>query len=282
LLDYYYVGKYEGVLYDNDISGYLTGDGTVQHAVGDDKIGSVAGYKPVTEMTRSDFETMCQRVGTGFHGEDEASYILRLFLFWLTYADGNSQAMVSEGNTKFSSWSYANCIDDNGKSNALGMTDGGQATAGGDKSDYCVMFGIENPWGNVWTWLNGINIYNVEADSKSYAMVEPTNNPDNYVDNAACLDTYENVAELPLTDNYIKMVGYMGLPAEVGGGAGATSYFSDYYYTYYDDLAPGYSLIITANISRAGSQKNIFFSLAVDKLNFSQSASRHAIFGIIN
>lgn len=240
LLDFYYYGKYEGVLWDATTSGYITGDGTAQHNATEDKIGSVAGYKPVTSMTRSDFETMCKRVGSGWHSEDGAAYWLRLFLFWVTYAGGNSQSMISEGNTKFSSWDYANCIDDNGKSNSLGMTDGGQATVGGDKSDFCVMFGVENPWGNVWKWLSNLNIYNVEADSKSYAMMEPTNNPDFYVDNADCLDSYEKVAELPLTDNYIKMVGYFGLPVEVGGGASSTSYLSDYYYTYYNNLLAGY------------------------------------------
>jgi hypothetical protein len=238
--DKYYYGKYEGVLWDATTSGYITGDGTAQHNATEDKIGSVAGYKPVTSMTRSDFETMCKRVGSGWHSEDGAAYFMQLILFLVTYAGGNSQSLISAGNTNFLTWSYANCIDDNGKSNALGMTDGGQATAGGDKSDFCVMFGIENPWGNVWTWLNNLNIYNVEADSKSYAMMDPTHNPDNYVDDADCLDTYEKVAELPLTDDYIKMVGYFGLPVEVGGGAGSTSNFCDYFWTYYNDLSAGY------------------------------------------
>jgi hypothetical protein len=88
--------------------------------------------------------------------------------------------------------------------------------------------GIEDPWGNVWEWVDNLNINN----NQGYADIMRRR--------SAFSDSYLNAnytalsAALPATNNYFvkplicRTTGLSCLPATVGGAS--TQYFCDYYY----------------------------------------------------
>lgn len=236
--DYAYVGKYPGVLWDASAGGglgaYVDGTGAAQADSVNDKLSSVSGKKPFSSETRDEFRDMATNRGTKFFQFDAATRASLLLLLVTEYATGDFQAAISAGNTKFALWDFATCIAATGKSNSDGMTANGQSTTDGDPSDYVTWRGIEDLWGNLWQWLDGLNVYNVEADGKSYAYF--CDNPEKFADGT--IVGYEKVEELPILDGYQKMVGNQILPTEVGGAS--NTHFADYFYTYYNNLIAGY------------------------------------------
>ncbi len=238
VLDFAYIGKYPGVLWDASAGGgagaYVDGTGSAQADAANDKLSSVSGYKPFSSETRAEFRQMARNRGDKFFQLDAATRSSLLLLLVTEYATGDFQAAISAGNTQFSAWDFATCIAATGKSNADGMVANGQSTPGGDSSDYVTWRGIEDFWGNLWQWLDGLNVYNIEADGKSYAYF--CDNPENFADNT--IVGYDKVEELPILDGYQKMVGNQILPTEVGGAS--NTHFADYFYTYYNDLIAGY------------------------------------------
>lgn len=90
----------------------------------------------------------------------------------------------------------------------------------------CHYRGIENPWGNVWQFVDGLNI------NEHQAWVCP--DASQYASNLFA-SPYEQLSYVNHNANgYVVSVGYdsdrpcANLPTAVGGGA--TTYFSDYYY----------------------------------------------------
>lgn len=94
--------------------------------------------------------------------------------------------------------------------------------------------GIENPFGHIWQWTDGINIRisPTEANggdelSKVYVCSDPSKFKDNGYDG------YSHVGNEARTDGYVKQIifGEYGeiMPQVVGGGS--TTYHCDYHYT---------------------------------------------------
>lgn len=94
--------------------------------------------------------------------------------------------------------------------------------------------GIENPFGHIWQWTDGINvrISPTEANggdelSKVYVCSDPSKFKDNGYDG------YSHVGNEARTDGYVKQIifGEYGeiMPQVVGGGS--TTYHCDYHYT---------------------------------------------------
>ena len=90
----------------------------------------------------------------------------------------------------------------------------------------CHYRGIENPWGNVWQFIDGINI------NERQAWVCP--DADDYASNLFA-SPYEQLSYVNHNvDGYVTAMGwdasrpYAALPTAVGGGA--TTYYGDYYY----------------------------------------------------
>jgi len=94
-------------------------------------------------------------------------------------------------------------------------------------------YGIENPFGNVWKFWDGININNPTGDPINvYVCHTPGDFADdttiNYRDTGLSLDFEDD-------DDYIKDMHLEGqlaafYPIEIGNGAGSGSYITDYHY----------------------------------------------------
>jgi len=229
--DHIYVGAFQANLWDADVSAFIDGDGTDQYGAGD-KLGSVAGLRPVTSITKTNARTAAALRGAGWQLWDIAVIDLLQTLYLIEYADMDSQTVLGKGNTSFSSFVYATCIPKNGLSLGDGNDSGGAESVSGSLSDYVSYRGIEHFYGNVWQWLDGIIVNNNGSVSQAYIC----NNPANYTD--AATTNYDLVTEgtLQETDDYIKEF----IPCELGflpaeGGGASDEYACDQYYTYFDD-----------------------------------------------
>ena len=94
--------------------------------------------------------------------------------------------------------------------------------------------GIENPFGHIWQWTDGINVLispTVENGGDGLSKVFVCSNPALFNDNG--YDGYSHVGNEARNDGYVKEIigGEYGeiMPAAVGGGS--TTYFCDYHYT---------------------------------------------------
>ena len=119
------------------------------------------------------------------------------------------------------------CARKEGGCDSLGMKSGCLA----NDSQHAVIYrGIENIFGNVFNWIDGLNIQNYQA----YIC----RNPKEYISDKFEVPYiklgYVNCNE---KDMYIKKLGFdeknpdIALPIEIGGGAGSSSGMCDFYYS---------------------------------------------------
>ena len=91
--------------------------------------------------------------------------------------------------------------------------------------------GIENPFGHIWQWTDGINIQIQSAAAGGLSKVFVTDDPEKF--NDSNYTGYSHVGNEARTEAYVKSVifgeGGEIIPDVVGGGS--TTYFCDYHYT---------------------------------------------------
>lgn len=91
--------------------------------------------------------------------------------------------------------------------------------------------GIENPFGHIWQWTDGINIQIQSAAAGGLSKVFVTDDPEKF--NDSNYTGYSHVGNEARTEGYVKSVifgeGGEIIPDVVGGGS--TTYFCDYHYT---------------------------------------------------
>ena len=227
-LDFVYVGAYEAILYDYSTSSYIDYAAGATITPAEDIMSSVTGKKPVTNHTRANFRLMANRRGTGWTGMlyDILSAVQLLYL--VEYASFYSQSVIGAGISNVTDWAAYNNyypIAPSGNSNSIGNISGnnaGSASCATEASKYMTYRGIENWYGHIWKWLDGINTNN----NRSYIC--------NVVANLAD-DTTTNYTDIGI-DN-INSDGWQAtllniargfLPASIGAD-GATK-ITDYYY----------------------------------------------------
>lgn len=91
--------------------------------------------------------------------------------------------------------------------------------------------GIENPFGHIWQWTDGINIQIQSAAAGGLSKVFVTDDPEKF--NDSNYTGYSHVGNEARTEAYVKSVifGEGGeIISDVVGG-GSTTYFCDYHYT---------------------------------------------------
>jgi len=103
----------------------------------------------------------------------------------------------------------------------------GSIASNSDAKHPCIYRGIENPWGSVFQWVDGLNINNYQGWI--------CKNPASYASNLFAAP-YEQLGYVnPNADGYIKSVGWdAGYPfaniPDVSAGGASNTYYSDYYY----------------------------------------------------
>lgn len=196
-----YVARYEGV------KGNSSGTSTLR---------SNSGLTPSTSDTRDRFRVVSKSTAHGFQLYDFAAWCAVGLLYRVEYADWGSQEKISRGIVN------DNAAHKTGETDAMVYHTG--RAAGGLINTAAVQYrGIENPWGNVFEWIDGINVNN----RVPYICTEPNS----YAD-----DTTSNYTSSGITlpnSGWIKGLGFSSafpwalLPDTTGGGS-ATTYIPDY------------------------------------------------------
>ncbi len=224
--DKLYVGAFQGLAMTDAVAAVV---GSV--------IKDTSGYttnptpNPFTDRTRPQFRTQCASAGTGFAQMSHAAHEIIQILFLTEYKTWNSQTALP-GYTGGGTWDYAKASPA-GVSVALGNVSGsvGDGTAKGDGNSYR---GIENVFGNVWVFNDGINVSFASGSHTVYVSADP----DDFADDTAT--GYSNAGNISIgagaSHDYIKNV-YANLsrlmpfwPTVIGGGADSGSYITDYLY----------------------------------------------------
>lgn len=212
-LDYILVGKYEG-----------SGSSAL--------VESKSGKTVLVNITADNFRKGCKANGDGYQQYDFLIDLIIKELWLVEMKTTNSQSIM---------YGYAN---GNSAAVATGRTDAVKTPSGSEVSNTdgkhaCKYRGIENLWGNTYTWCDGIsfggdNSYKekifVCTDPKSYAAGKITS-PYVYHGNRTSGGYIKKVA--PLNRN--PLIQYA---AETSGGS-ETTYFADYAYAYGSVLAVG-------------------------------------------
>ncbi|MFA6662238.1 MAG: carboxypeptidase-like regulatory domain-containing protein, partial [Bacilli bacterium] len=172
------------------------------------KLTSVSGIAPAVSRTRDQFRTFAGNRGAKWSQLDILTWSAIQMLYLVEYADTDSQTKIGAGRVNTSSARAS------GGCNTLNGTSGGV----GDAVSYR---GIENLWGNVWDFIDGINIqgdrhvYIAESGFADNKFVEPYQftgfilpSSDNYITDW----TYPAAADYAAYD-------WLMLPSAVGGSA---------------------------------------------------------------
>lgn len=270
-IDYAFLSAYEGCVYDTSASTYDKTDSiTHDYTVGTgDKLSSIADTKPASgynrSLTRANARILASNRGAGWHQYGIMSASANQMLMWVEYG-GDMQTLIGRGVVDLSSGSY-NGSSITGSTSSLGNTTGRASTTynstsgTGSRTAYTTdgktsitYRGMENPYGNIYDFVDGINMYgNQPYICTNYNWAESTSSGD-YV---SCGFT------LP-SSNYITAFGYNAtydwllLPAE--SSSSGNSLIGDYTYTstsssYYIAYLGGY----WSSASHAGA---FFWSLA--------------------
>lgn len=115
--------------------GYILGNG----------LHSVSGVSPTVETSLTDFRTYASNRGTGYSLESFFPRTLMQCLYVVMYKNLNSQVALGQGLTDASA--KVNTGGTNSQSFCYGTTSG---------SNQVKFLGIEDFWGNVYGWLDGI------------------------------------------------------------------------------------------------------------------------------
>lgn len=156
--DKIYLAAFEGSLWDYSASAYILDDAQVAD-FNADMFSSIAGAKPASgltqNLTRANTRLLAQKRGAGWEQAYAATAAVSQLLMLIEYATFDMQTAIGYG--------VANKTDDG----ATSMTEITGATVGlgnvsgsvtNDNGYNIVSYrGEENFWGNIWTWVDGMN-----------------------------------------------------------------------------------------------------------------------------
>lgn len=183
------------------------------------RVYSRSGQAPLTNVNITNFRNYARNLGAGFSQLDWHYFIIQM-LYLVEYADYNSQNKLGPGYTNSAHTGPIN----SGGCNFLGMKSG---SVDGTDNTSMIYRGIEDIYGNIWQFVDGININNYKTyicyDSDKYA-----------VDTFAGSYKPVSFTNSSVTNSYVKKLGFdpnhplISMATEVGGSSG--TYITDNYW----------------------------------------------------
>ena len=182
--DYYYISAFEGVLDDNGV--ITTGTGSSGADTTDDALRSLPNYKPWTVEYRSVYRTISRNTGGTAHQLSWDGYQMLIALMVTEWGSWDSQTELPGYTDGDAGWDYA-YVRETGRTLHLGDTSGSvQVDFTGEDSDLNSTIialeeaiansyrGIENPYGHIWKFLDGINVDNTDGNCTVYTTADYT------------------------------------------------------------------------------------------------------------
>lgn len=228
----------EGSMYDVSAKAYVNDnvDESITYEDGD-LLCSVAGKKPISGLrkgigTKTNLELMAQNRGSGWHLETIHATSANQLLMMIELSVMNTQTGIGQGVVNIPNNASYNCSSLTGSTAELGNGTG-QATEtineiGGTQTTYNVngkvsisYRGVENPWGNLWKNIQGVNVWGDGSmgGGQPYIAKGFTFNESKHSDN------YEPAGfTLANAKGYVNAMGYgsenydwLLMPSDIGG-----------------------------------------------------------------
>ena len=160
--NFVYLSAYEGSTFDTSASAYKLNDAQDVDWT-NDVLASIAGAKPTSGLTqsgatRNGFRTIAAKRGSGWSQQTIQSVAATQILFLVEYASFNIQEKLGAGVTTKVDDGATSMTEITGATTTLGNKSGQVINTNG----YSVVAyrGEENPFGNLWKWVDGINTNN--------------------------------------------------------------------------------------------------------------------------
>lgn len=200
----FYMGAYDG---------YIDGDG---------KLRSLSGKKPAHTITIGKARAAARLNGTGYEQFAFYQLIYLQAMYIMKYKSLNGQTALGWGNVSSRAALTTGTLNDKG-------LDWGDTSV---KTSAMKFAGIENFWGNIWKWVDGL-----VADSSCNYLTTTTTNFDDYGSG------YENTITNSIKNDVGYLSGIIGdslggfAMADDGNNGSSTTYFSDGAYARSDCVA---------------------------------------------
>ena len=229
--DYVYLSAYEGTLYDASASAYILDDAQVADFAAD-KLCSIANAKPISGLTQNLTRRNCGKLaenrGAGWYQSYAALVSASQLLFLVEYASFNTQSKIGNGNVSKTDDGATNMSENTGATATLGNASGNVSNANGIQ--IVTYRGEENLWGNIWKFIDGLNIY---AYGKNELYVA-----DHGFMESTTAEPYKNAGiTLAKANGYVSAMAYneefdwLFFPSEVNGnGANSSVPVGDYFW----------------------------------------------------
>ena len=237
-VDYVLLSAFEGSMYDVSTSTYVNDGTNTETAIETgDLLCSVSGVKPISglkkNLNKTNAETMAANRGAGWHLETIKATMANILLMMIECGTLNSQTALGNGIVSITDNIAYNCSSLTGSTVSLGNASGaasetinevaGTETTYNTNGKVAVSYrGVENPWGNIWKHIQGINIWGNGSMAGGQPYVA-----DGLAEFSESKHTgnYKGVGfTLPNASGYINAFGYgkteydwLLMPSEIGG-----------------------------------------------------------------
>ncbi|MCM1059380.1 MAG: hypothetical protein NC452_03705 [Eubacterium sp.] len=159
-VDYILFSAYEGSIFDTSANVYLQNDEQVAD-FSTDKLSSIAGVKPCSgklqNLTRTNVEKLAQNRGRGWHSDTIKIEGANQMLMIIEFATFNLKSVIGDGVCLIPDVTNQNCSVITGKTSQFGNLTGNLSEL--YKQSSISYRGVENPWGNMYKFVNGIIIH---------------------------------------------------------------------------------------------------------------------------
>jgi len=236
--------------------------------------------KPVTNVSRTNFRVYAQKRGVNWSMQNYRTWKTVYWLYIIEYATRNSQTAVdytytAEGyhkgglgngvtNLVAAEWSTYNGyhpVIPCGTSDSLANSTGQKLYVipgyTGTNTVYVARYrGIENAFGEIWDWVDGINFQFLQTQQTAKAYI--IDNPNHFADENVNIGKARAVVDVSKTSGYIKSMvfGSYGdvLAVNAGtSGTGSSTYYADYNYSGYAGSYWGWRALLVGGHAYHGS-----------------------------
>lgn len=155
---YIYLAAFEGSLFDTSTNAYILDDAQVADFAAD-MLCSIVNAKPASglqqNLTRENTRKLAQKRGKGWEQSYAATIAASQLLMLIEYASFDMQKAIGNGVTNKTDDGSTSMTEITGATVNLGNASGSVTNANG----YNIVSyrGEENIWGNIWTWVDGMN-----------------------------------------------------------------------------------------------------------------------------
>lgn len=160
LQDKIYLSAFEGCI-QKSAGTYLKADEQTADFT-QDKLSSIAGAKPASgltqSLTRANVRKLCNNRGTGWQSHNIFALSVTQWLIMVEYASMDCQSKIGKGVSEFTDDGATNMAVVTGATAGLGNGSGIDPNGGVNGKCSVSYRGEENLWGNIWTWLDCINV----------------------------------------------------------------------------------------------------------------------------